>query len=127
MKIAEVAFIGYPVTDLPRARDFYEGVLGLSPSRTFGEGDRVWIEYDLGPVTFAISNMAGESWKPSPDGPCVAFEMEDFEAAVAELKAKSVPFGLEPMDTPVCRMSVIADPDGNKVTIHKRHSTTPHQ
>ncbi|MBV8815434.1 MAG: VOC family protein [Verrucomicrobia bacterium] len=127
MKIVEVAFIGYPVTEPPRARDFYERVLGLSPSRVFGEGDRAWIEYDLGPVTFAISNMGGESWRPSPNGPCVAFEMENFETAITELKAKSVPFDLEPMETPVCRMAVIADPDGNKVTIHKRHSTTSHQ
>ena len=41
MQIAEVAFIGYPVTDAERARTFYEGVLGLSPSRTFGGGDSV--------------------------------------------------------------------------------------
>jgi len=27
----------------------------------------------------------------------------------------------EAMETPVCRMAVIADPDGNKITIHKRH------
>jgi catechol 2,3-dioxygenase-like lactoylglutathione lyase family enzyme len=122
VQIAEIAFIGYPVTDVDRARDFYEGVLGLSPSRTFGGGDRLWIEYDLGLTTFAISNMAKEKWKPSPDGPNVAFEVVDFDAAIAELKAKQISFELEPMETPVCWMAVIADPDGNKLTVHKRHS-----
>ena len=121
MQIAEIAFIGYPVTDVERARGFYEGVLGLSPSRTFGGGDRLWIEYDLGPTTFAISNMAGDKWKPSSDGPNVAFEVADFDTAIAEIKAKQIPFDLEPMETPVCWMAVIADPDGNKLTIHKRH------
>src|SRR5512138_361176 len=29
MKIIEIAFTGYPVTDLKRARQFYEGTLGL--------------------------------------------------------------------------------------------------
>jgi predicted enzyme related to lactoylglutathione lyase len=53
--------------------------------------------------------------------------MEDFETAVTELKANGVSFDLEPFDSPVCRMAVIADPDGNKVIVHKRHSTTPHQ
>jgi catechol 2,3-dioxygenase-like lactoylglutathione lyase family enzyme len=120
VQIAEVAFIGYPVTDAERARGFYEGVLGLSPSRTFGGGDRVWIEYDLGPTTFAISNMARENWKPSSDGPNVAFEVVDFDAAIAELKVKRVPFNVEPMETPVCWLAVIADPDGNKLTVHKR-------
>ena len=121
MQIAEVAFIGCPVTDAERARKFYEGVLGLSPSRTFGGGDSVWIEYDLGATTFAISDMAKENWKPSPDGAIVAFEVVDFDAAVTELKAKKIPFEHEPMETPVCWMAVIADPDGNKLTVHKRH------
>ena len=121
MQIAEVAFIGYPVTDADRAREFYEGVLGLSPSRTFGGGDRVWIEYDLGTTSFAISNMAKENWKPSADGPIVAFEVVDFDAAIAELKAKKIPFEHEPMETPACWMAIIADPDGNKLTVHKRH------
>ena len=122
MQIAEIAFIGYPMTDVERARGFYEGTLGLSPSRTFGGDGRFWIEYDLGPTTFAISNVAAEKWKPSPDGPNVAFEVTDFDAAIAELKAKQIPFDLEPMETPVCWMAVIADPDGNKLTVHKRHS-----
>jgi len=54
VQIAEIAFIGYPVTDVERARGFYEGILGLSPSRTFGGDDRLWIEYDLGPTTAKI-------------------------------------------------------------------------
>ena len=33
MKIKEIGFVGIPVTDMTRARKFYEEVLGL-PSRT---------------------------------------------------------------------------------------------
>jgi hypothetical protein len=65
MKIVEIAFTGYPVTDIQRARAFYEDVLKLESTRTFGSGDRHWIEYDLGPSTFAIKNMSSEDWKPS--------------------------------------------------------------
>ena len=32
MKITEIAFTGTPVTDIKRAREFYEGVLGLNPT-----------------------------------------------------------------------------------------------
>lgn len=39
MKIIEFAFHGYPVTDLPRARAFYEGVLGLHPSDVYGKSE----------------------------------------------------------------------------------------
>jgi predicted enzyme related to lactoylglutathione lyase len=121
MKIVEIAFTGYPVTDMQRARAFYEGVLKLELTRMFENGDRRWIEYDLGPSTFAISNMSSDDWKPSNDGPAIAFEVEDFDASVATLRANNVKFALDPFETPVCRMAIITDPDGNSLCIHKRH------
>ena len=33
MKATKIAFTGIPVTDIKRARDFYEGVLGLKALR----------------------------------------------------------------------------------------------
>ncbi len=122
MKIVEIAFTGYPVTDIKRARAFYEGVLKLESTRTFGEGERFWIEYDLGPSTFAITNMSSEDWKPSNDGPAIAFEVEDFDSAIAWLRDSNVRFALDPVETPVCRMAIITDPDGNSICIHKRHA-----
>ena len=115
MKIVEVAFTGYPVTDIERARAFYEGVLKLEPTRTFENPNGHWIEYDLGSSTFAISNMFKEEWKPSSDGPAVAFEVDDFDSAVGDLRASDVKFVLEPFENPGCRMAIIADPDGNSI------------
>jgi predicted enzyme related to lactoylglutathione lyase len=37
------------------------------------------------------------------------------------MKERAVSFVREAFDTPVCRMAVIEDPDGNHITIHKRH------
>ena len=85
VRIVEIAFTGYPVTDLARARAFYEKVLGLKQSTAFEHDGKAWIEYDIGPGTLAISNMMS-SWKPSPDGPSIAFEVADFDAAVAALR-----------------------------------------
>jgi predicted enzyme related to lactoylglutathione lyase len=51
----------------------------------------------------------------------VAFETSDLDAFVKTLKEKSVPFVVEILSTPVCRMAVISDPDENHVTIHKRN------
>jgi predicted enzyme related to lactoylglutathione lyase len=95
--------------------------LGLQPSREFSGESYTWIEYDLGANTFAVAMMPPGQWNPSADGPSVGLEVEEFDSAIAELKARSVPFDVEAMETPVCRMAVIADPDGNKITIHKRH------
>jgi predicted enzyme related to lactoylglutathione lyase len=122
MKIREIAFTGYPVTDMPRARAFYEGVLKLESSRVFENGARQWVEYDLGATTFAISNMSMDDWKPSSNGPSVAFEVDDFDAAVASLKENKVRFRAEPFESPVCQVAIVTDPDGNSIVIHKRKS-----
>lgn len=121
IQIKEYAFTGYPVIDMGRARAFYEGLFGLKPSKVFEHEGHAWIEYDLGGATFAISDMAPE-WKPSSAGPTIAFEVADFDAAIADLRAAKVKFLLEPAYTGVCNMAVVADPDGNSLTIHKRQA-----
>ena len=119
MKAIEIAFTGYPVTDLKRARAFYEGTLGLTATSVFGNDETAWVEYDIGPGTLAIANGMPE-WKPSPSGGCAALEVEDFEAAMNTIKQDGVVILQGPFETPVCNMTVIADPDGNALVIHKR-------
>ncbi len=120
LKVNDIAFTGTPVTDIAKARAFYEGVLGLAPARVFEFEGRHWIEYDIGPAknTLAITD-GNPAWKPSAAGTAVALEVEDFDAAVAHLRANQVVFLGAPFDTPVCRMALIVDPDGNTITIHK--------
>jgi len=49
MKITEVAFFAYAVSDMKKARAFYEGVLGLKPNSEYdGSGNAQWVEYDIG-------------------------------------------------------------------------------
>jgi len=101
IKITEIAFTCYPVTEMAGAREFYEGTLGLKPTMIVGEpGGMQWTEYDIGAGTLSIGSAPG--WLPSSDGCCVALEMEDFDAAIAELRTKGVRFKLEPFPTPVC-------------------------
>jgi predicted enzyme related to lactoylglutathione lyase len=119
MKIKEIGFVAIPVTDVGRARKFYEDVLGLKPSGEFMGGK--WVEYEIGKDTLAIANTGGD-WKPSDQGTGAALEMEDFEGAIAELKKANVPFVAEPFESPVCHMAVVQDPDGNKLMIHKLRS-----
>jgi predicted enzyme related to lactoylglutathione lyase len=122
MRITEIAFTGYPVTDMARSRRFYEEVLRLTPTTTFSHEGRDWIEYDIGPGTLAITNMSPDQWRPSSDGPAVALEVDDFDTAISALRDAQVRFNLEPMDSGVCRLAVVADPDGNSLAIHKRRA-----
>ena len=123
MKIKEFAFIGYPVTDIARARSFYEGILGLTCTTERKESSS--FEYEVGPHALLIGSSP--MWKASSDGPCLALEVEDFDAAIAHLKHHNVAFVGEPFQSPICRGAFILDPDGNKIGIHKRnHRVTPH-
>jgi predicted enzyme related to lactoylglutathione lyase len=119
MQVTEIAFSVYPVTDLKRARAFYEGTLGLKPGMVY-EGDGVgWIEYEIGPGVVAIG-AGSEHFKPSANGGSVAFEVADFDQAINELKQTGAKFVIERLDFPGCRMAAVHDPDGNTVTIHRR-------
>jgi predicted enzyme related to lactoylglutathione lyase len=119
MQVLEIAFTGTPVTDMKRARAFYEGVLGLTPTMESAGG--LWVEYDIGHGTFGIG-CYGDVWKPSSDGTCIAFEVEDLDAEIAHLESTDVPLILPITETPLCRFAMISDPDGNKILIHKRKS-----
>lgn len=121
MNITEIAFTVYPVTDMRRAAKFYSETLGLKESRRWGDQDKAWVEYDIGPVTLAITNFS-EDMKPSRHGGGVGLEVESFDEAIAELRKAGVRFYWDAQDTPVCRMALIADPDGNAICIHQRKS-----
>ena len=120
LKATEIAFTCYPVTDMARARKFYEDVLGLKPTMAYGTpGGMQWTEYDIASGTIALGCGAPD-WQPRPDGCALALEVEDFDQAIAHLRAHQVKFKLEPMPTPVCHMAFIYDSEGNLVCIHKR-------
>ena len=116
MKITDIGFVATPVTDIPRARRFYEDVLGLRVSDEMMGGK--WLEYTVGDHTLAIANV-GDEWKPSDQGTGAAFEVENFDEAISNLRNQSVQFDVEPFETPCCHMAVVQDPDGNKLIIHK--------
>jgi predicted enzyme related to lactoylglutathione lyase len=120
LKVIELAFCCYAVTDMTRARSFYEGVLGLKPTSVVDNPDSKWVEYEFGPYALAIGSAPG--FKPSPDGCSAALEVENFDAAITHLRANQVKFRMEPFPTPVCRMAMVFDPDGNTICIHKRNA-----
>lgn len=112
----EIAFTAYAVTDLARSRKFYEEVLCLKPT-VLKEGVS-WVEYTVGNGTLGIG--VSEKWKPSRDGASVALEVADFDAAISHIKSHGIEFEMGPLETPVCHMAVLRDPDGSKICIHKR-------
>ena len=113
----KVAFTMYPVTDMGKARAFYEDVLGFA--RGSAPESVPWVEYDMpGGGCFAITTVTGETPSSSAGG-TIAFEVDDLDALCADLEAKGVTFKSDLIHSPVCRMRVIADTDGNSILLHQ--------
>ena len=115
--ITKMAFVAHPTKDMAQAKKFYEQVLGLTLSKTYAEG--AWLEFDLPDgKTLAIETFSNE-------GPYLALETDNIEKEIAGLKErganilKDVWENKEADGKPVCKMSVIADPDGNQILLHE--------
>jgi predicted enzyme related to lactoylglutathione lyase len=116
--LKKVAFTMYPVENIDRAMGFYKENLGLIPSSIADEG--AWVEYDL-PAggCFAITTLA-QGVRPSAHaGGSIAFEVENLDALVAKLKLNNIQFKLDIFSTPVCRLAVMLDSEGNSVILHE--------
>ncbi len=89
---------------MPKAKHFYEDILGLKPVSVFGDGvDMAFIEYEIGPHTLAIGKGATD-FVPGKVGAVAALEVEDFDEAIKVLKENNIPFINEPADYPSCNI-----------------------
>jgi len=122
VKIIDIAFVCYAVKGLKAGQAFYEGVLGLKPTKTYYMGpdqDQGMVEYDIGGGTLAIG-CGAPMFKPGGNNVTAALEVEDFEAAMRRISERSVKVLMAATETPVCWMALIEDPDGNPIMIHRR-------
>jgi catechol 2,3-dioxygenase-like lactoylglutathione lyase family enzyme len=119
IQIKEIAFVYHPVTDIARARAFYETLLGLKTGKEMEFAPGVWwIEYDVAGVALAISNAMPAAGGVGGDG--LALEVADLDAALAAVRAAGIPLTVEPQEFTPCRMFAVNSPDGHSITFHKR-------
>ena len=118
IQVKELAFVFHPVTDIARARKFYEGLLNLKVSLQveFSPG-QWWLEYDLAGQALAVTNAAPPGSKPQAS---VFLEVADLDAALAAVRTAGAVITQELQEFPVCRMFVVQDPDGNQIGLHQR-------
>jgi len=117
IQVKEFAFVFHPVTDIARARKFYEGFLGLKTGvqGEFGPG-QWWIEFDIAGQALAISNAMPDG-KPQAS---LTLEVADLDASFKAAKAAGVAIAFDIMEFPPCRMFAVKDPDGNQIGLHQR-------
>jgi catechol 2,3-dioxygenase-like lactoylglutathione lyase family enzyme len=112
-----------PVTDLDRARQFYEGKLGLKPGGLKPDGK---FTYNCAGTTLALFPKPGGT---KADHTAVSFRVEDIAAAIAGLKQAGVVFedydfpGLKTVEH-VCVLGAekaawFLDTEGNILCLHE--------
>ncbi len=116
-----IAFTWLPISDVARARRFYEVTLGLQVGSHGGAGAMAWIEYDLpGGGCRALFNGVPETLP----GGSVVFEVMDLDGEVARLRDLGVAFDADVIHSPLCRMIPLRDPDGNRLMLYQLRDQT---
>jgi len=115
MKINEVAFTAYAVSDVPRALAFYRDVLGLPQGQYFNEG---FIEFNIGASTFAIDGDPPPGQEPGSSSG-VNFEVDDIVGAREHLLENNVTAS-DVYEFRTCSICFATDPDGNRFALHQR-------
>ena len=100
--IKKIRHITFPVSDLKRAVDFYENVLGLKKTGEWGN--------------YAIFDVGGVELTLEPKGKFMMFLLvDDIDEVYKTFKGKGVRFVTEPKDQYWGgRTAEFADPNGNK-------------
>jgi catechol 2,3-dioxygenase-like lactoylglutathione lyase family enzyme len=110
MEATHIDFIAVPVDDLARADAFYGETLGLARN-PHASGER-WVEYETGNLTIALSQYGG----------VLALRVPDVAEARAELAQDGQEFAMDTFDSGVCNGAPFADPDGNRLQLHRRYA-----
>jgi predicted enzyme related to lactoylglutathione lyase len=113
--VKEIAFFAYSVRDVPKAKDFYQNVLGLKVGQEVGEH---WIEFDVAGVAFGIGNGESLGYEPGKSTG-VSFEVDD----LASMRERLVEAGVEASEVksfPACSAVFAKDLEGNGFALHQR-------
>ncbi len=115
-----VSWFEIPVSDLEKARRFYQVVFGLELSvQQMGPSKMAWFPMKQGGAGAAGTLMSSPGYTPSHAGTLVYFEVDDIEAALAKIGANG---GRTLMPkTSIGEYGFIAhfqDCEGNRVAVH---------
>lgn len=101
------------VTDIRKAADFYENVLGLQKKYEFKD----YAGFDCGGIEIGLKTW-GDLEKPRQGEPCINFLVDNIDTSYQALTEKGVAFSEKPSDTQWgSRIAVFNDPDGNSLQI----------
>ena len=118
MIVERTDFVSVPVTDVERAAAFYRDTLWLEQVSEAG-----WPEFQLGEnVSLYLMDPTNiGSMFQGPHTAHIALRVPDVGGTRRELEERGVEFDGDILDTGVCHMVVVLDPDENAVILHHRY------
>lgn len=116
-------FVLLTVSDVGESVRFYRDTLGLELETLDEESG--WAELALPPTTLALGEENPNfPTSPGTGGIALALAVDDVEEATDELREEGMTVLMEPVETTVCDMALVGDPDGNPLVFHRRHDGT---
>ena len=114
--LRDMSLVFYNVTDLERAKEFYQKTLELTPM--FAMEDIGWVEYTAGSGANVAINKVSTGAKMAPGGATAVFSVDDIEWTRGKLEEKGVVFEGDILTIhDVVRLTTFFDPDGNRLML----------
>jgi predicted enzyme related to lactoylglutathione lyase len=111
--IGKLTTIMLIVKDMDRSVAFYRDMVGLKLEMHTPD----WSSLSAGNITLGLHPESPHA-KVGPGMGCTfGFEVSDIQKIVQRLKAKGVPFVMEPMHQDFGWLAILADPDGYSVQL----------
>lgn len=117
-------FVMYNTKNIRKTRAFYQKLFGFEKGEEWSD---FWSEFDTHPLTLCLNDGTTRSSDPKWNwhgAACVALAVDDVPKAVAMCRKRRVKVLIPPVETRVCWMAWIADPDGNRICLHSRKDGT---
>ena len=101
-------FAGIPVSDYPRAREWYERLFGRPPDLVPNDSEAAWLVSEAGWIyVLSDAGRAGNA--------VVTLIVDDLDARLAGISARGIDCGDIETIPDIARKSEVLDPDGNKI------------
>ena len=113
--IQKIAYIWYPVTDMNRAIEFYNELLGLT---LLFKGED-WSELEIDGQRLALRKGATQLEHSDLSVPGVSFLAQPIEQVIATLARKGVQFAEGLKLYPYGKLATFRDPDGNLLGLYE--------
>jgi len=119
--VRAVDFIVYCTKNPKRTRTFYQKLFGFQRGEEWNDS---WSEFNTSPIRICLNGLGH---KPKWDWQwpaAVALAVDDIQAAARRCRRRRVKILVPPVETRVCWFAIIADPDGNRICLHRRKDGT---